>query len=259
MPDLDHLRLDHIRIVLVETTHPGNIGSAARAMHTMGLSQLHLVNPRTFPSDHATALASSATALLDQAHIHPTLDDALGDCQLVIATSSRARHIPWPCISAHELGEHLDSLSTSTNAQPNIAILFGREDRGLTNDELHRCNLHVTIPTNPDYGVLNVAAAVQVICYELRLALTNDSTPSHHPHQRTLPNIPWDQPPASHQDIQRMLTHLERVMTQTGFLHPDHPGHVMTRLQRLFLRAQPDDTEINILRGLLTAIEKQRS
>lgn len=245
--------LDHIRIVMVETTHPGNIGSAARAMHTMGLTQLHLVNPKSFPTYDAYALASGATSILDNAQTHQTLDDAIGNCELVVATSSRARHIPWPCITVREFGEQLKTMPSN----PNIAILFGREDRGLTNDELHRCNLHVTIPTNAEYGVLNVAAAVQVICYELRTALLEDALPEHHPHHRNLPTIPWDQPLASQQDVQRMFAHLEKVLTETEFLHPEHPGHVMTRLQRLFLRAQPDSVEINILRGMLTAIEKK--
>lgn len=253
MPDIQ--RLDSIRIVTVETTHPGNIGSAARAMKTMGLSDLRLVAPKIFPSADATALASGAADLLANAHVCNTLDDAIADADLVIATSARGRHIPWPCISARELGQVLQQ----EPANHRVAVLFGREDRGLTNDELQRCNLHVTIPSNADYGVLNMAAAVQVICYELRMAFLGEQVPSRdvhaHQYQQTLPSMPWDQPLASQDDVQRLLAHFETTMQSTGFFNPVHSGQMLTRLSRLFLRARPDKMEINILRGFLTSVE----
>lgn len=252
----DTNRLDSVRIVTVATTHPGNIGSAARAMKTMGLSDLRLVRPKMFPNAEATALASGAADLLENAQVCDSLDDAIADAELVIATSARGRHIPWPCISAREFGELLQQEPTSHR----VAILFGREDRGLTNDELQRCNLHVTIPSNEEYGVLNLAAAIQVICYEVRMALVGEQLPSKsthaHQHQLTLPSIPWDQPPASQADIQRLLTHFQTVMQQSGFFNPTHSGQVRTRLDRLFLRARPDKMEINILRGFLGSLEK---
>lgn len=250
-------RLDAIRIVMVETTHPGNIGSAARAMKTMGLSDLRLVRPKSFPCVEATALASGAADLLATARVCETLDEALADAELVIATSARERRIPWPCISARELGGALQQEAPERR----IAILFGREDRGLTNDELQRCNLHVTIPSNKDYGVLNVAAAVQVICYELRMATLGeqvDASDTHsHRYQQPLPELPWDQPPATQQEQQHLLEHLERMMEKSGFLDPANPGQVVTRMRRLFLRARPDKMEVSILRGLLASLEKQ--
>lgn len=250
-------RLDAIRIVMVETTHPGNIGSAARAMKTMGLSDLRLVQPRVFPSVESTALASGAADVLAQAQVCDTLDDALADAELVIATSARERRIPWPCISARELSAVLQKEPENRR----IAILFGREDRGLTNDELQRCNLHVTIPSNKEYGVLNVAAAVQVICYELRMATLGeqiDASDTHsHRYQQPLPELPWDQPAASQQEQQFMLEHLARMMQKSGFLDPENPGQVLTRMRRLFLRARPDKMEVSILRGVLSALEKQ--
>jgi tRNA (cytidine32/uridine32-2'-O)-methyltransferase len=252
-PDLT--RLDLIRIVTVETTHPGNIGSAARAMKTMGLSDLRLVRPKIFPSIEATALASGAADLLSQAQVCDSLD-AIADADLVIATSARERRIPWPCISARELGIVLQKEPTSHR----IAILFGREDRGLTNDELQRCNLHVTIPSNGEYGVLNMAQAVQVICYELRMSLLGEqldtsNTQSHRYHQM-LPELPSDQPPASQQEVQLLLEHLQQLMEKSNFLDPANPGQVVTRLRRLFLRARPDKMEVSILRGVLAALEK---
>lgn len=242
---------------MVETTHPGNIGSAARAMKTMGLSDLRLVQPKVFPCVEATALASGAADLLARAQVCGSLDEAIGDAELVIATSARERRIPWPCISARELAGVLQR----EPEQRRIAILFGREDRGLTNDELQRCNLHVTIPSNKDYGVLNVAAAVQVICYELRMASLGeqlDASDTHsHRFQQPLPELPWDQPPASQIEQQHLLEHLERLMLKSGFLDPTNPGQVSTRMKRLFLRARPDKMEVSILRGVLAALEKQ--
>lgn len=246
--------LDSIRIVMVETTHPGNIGAAARAMKTMGLTDLRLVRPRQFPCAEATARASGAADLLATARVCDSLDEALAGASLVVGTSARQRRIPWPSVTARQLAEHV-----AGEGRGEVAILFGREDRGLTNDELQRCNLHVSIPANPEYGVLNVAAAVQLIGYELRMAILGDELERPEArarrHVMPLPEVVWDEPPADANDVERLLQHLARVAERVGFLRPDNPGQVMTRLRRLFLRARPDRMEVSILRGVLSGVE----
>lgn len=248
--------LDNVRVVMVETTHPGNIGAAARAMKTMGLGDLRLVAPKIYPSVEATARASGAGDVLAAARVCETLEEALEGATLVVGTSARQRRIPWPCLTPRQLTAQLQREPDSTR----IAVLFGREDRGLTNEELRRCNLHVTVPTNPEYGVLNVASAVQLLAYELRLALVGEEPdlPESRSRRETmpLPEMFWDEPPASNEAVQQFLDHLERVMARSGFLAPDQPGQVMTRMRRLFLRARPDKMEISILRGTLVALEK---
>lgn len=159
--------LQHVRIVMVNTTLPANIGAAARALKTMGLSRLVLVAPKTFPSPDATALAAGAGDVLEQVVVVETLEQAIADCELVFGTSARSRTIPWPLLDARPATELAMQHIRQHHSQ--IAIVFGREDRGLTNDELAMANYHLTIPVNPEYGVLNVAAAIQLICYELRM------------------------------------------------------------------------------------------
>ena len=248
--------LDNVRVVMVGTTHPGNIGAAARAMKTMGLSDLRLVTPKIYPSAEATSHASGAGDILAAARVCDSLDEALEGATLVVGTSARHRRIPWPCLTPRELGQQLEQ----EPADARIAVLFGREDRGLTNEELHRCNLHVSVPTNPEYGVLNVASAVQLIAYELRLVLADDDTvPKAARANRatmTPPRMYWDEPAASNDAVQHFLDHLERIMVRSEFLDPEKPAQVMTRMRRLFLRARPDRMEINILRGTLVAIDK---
>ncbi len=234
--------LDTIRIILIETSHPGNIGSVARAMKTMGLKQLYLVNPVCFPHPKANELASSAVDIIEQAVLTETLDQALSDCHLIIGTSTRSRTIPWPMLSPRDL-------ALKIQAQPDgaqTAILFGREQSGLTNDELHRCHFHVQIPANPEYSSLNIAAAVQVVAYEIYLASLKKSA-SH----------AWDYPMATHQEMEGFYAHLEKVLVNLEFLNPKAPRQLMTRLRRLFARAQPDAMEINILRGILGSVEKK--
>lgn len=247
--------LSRIRIVMVETRHPGNIGAAARAMKTMGLADLRLVAPGRFPDAEASARASGADDVLANAGVCSDLDQALGDADLVIGTSARQRRIPWPCLTPRQLGEQL-----AAEPEMRVAVMFGREDRGLTNEELQRCNLHVSIPADEEYGVLNVASAVQLISYELRLALLGDglsTAPARaRRHTMCLPELVWDEPPASNQDVDRLLSHLQRVAEQSGFLDPTNPAQVITRLRRLFLRARPDKMEVGILRGILANIEK---
>ncbi len=234
--------LDNIRIVLIETSHPGNIGSAARAMKTMGLKHLYLVQPKLFPHPKANEMAASALDVVENAIVVNQLEDAIADCHLVVGTSTRSRTIPWPMLSPRTLAEKVKH-----NSNQSTAILFGREQSGLTNEELHHCHFHVQIPSNPEYSSLNLAAAVQVITYELRLAslAAIQSEP-----------VAWDYPPATAKELESFYTHLEKVLIKLDFLNPKAPRQLMTRLRRLFGRAELDVMEINILRGILGSVEK---
>lgn len=233
--------LANCRIVLINTSHPGNIGSAARAMKTMGLKELYLVAPEKFPHQKAIEMASNAADVVESAIVVDDYQTAIADCTFVVGTSARSRKIPWPLISPHELGEKA-ALETQ---QGKVAILFGREDSGLTNDELHSCHCHVHIPTNPEYSSLNIAAAVQVIAYELRVAALSEVEPQT-----------WDYEFANAQSMEGFYEHLEKVLIDIDFLNPKVPRQLMTRLRRLFGRARPDVMEMNILRGILGAVEK---
>ena len=250
--------LENLRIVMVETSHPGNIGAAARAMFTMGIRDLRLVRPARFPDEEAWSRATGpARSVLDQARVHTTLADAIADTTLVAGASARSRSLPWPSLAPAELATMVASRDSNTTT----AILFGREDRGLTNEELQACHFHVAIPANPDYGVLNVAAAIQVICYEMRLACladVNDSTPvlRSRRHTLALPAQAWDSPQATAAQVEALLAHLERVISASGFLDKDNPAQVMPRLRRFFLRARPDQMEAGILRGVLSSLER---
>ena len=237
--------LNNIRIVLVNTTHPGNIGATARAMKNMGLSQLYLVAPKEFPSPKAQWRAANAKELLDAVSVVETLADAVNDCGLVVGTSARERRIPWPLLTPRECGER----AVVESAQHPVAIVFGREDRGLTNEELQQCHFHVHIPGNPQYNALNIAMAVQILCYEVRLALLaqRDGQPLHFDD--------WDLPPATHDDLERYYQHLEQTLTTLGFLDKDNPRQTMTRLRRLYNRIRLDEMELSILRGILTATQ----
>lgn len=235
--------LNNIRTVLIGTSHPGNIGSAARAMKTMGLSQLYLVEPLTFPHPKATEMAAGAVDLLEKAIVVNSLDEALHDCSWVVGTSVRERAIPWPMLTPREFAE-----KTAHSSNNKVAILFGREQSGLTNEELHRCQYHIQIPSNPVYSSLNLAAAVQVIAYELRVAASSASAP-----------VQWDYPLANQSELEGMFAHLEQVLIELDFLKPSAPRQLMTRLRRLFYRAGLDKMEVNILRGIYTAIKQQTS
>ncbi|SBS28291.1 tRNA (cytidine/uridine-2'-O-)-methyltransferase TrmJ [Marinomonas spartinae] len=233
-----------VRIVLVNTSHPGNIGGAARAMKNMGLADLYLVAPKHFPSDEAISRASGASDLLDNAVVVDTLEEAIADCQLVIGTSARERHIPWPLVDPRQAADLVFDEGLET------AFVFGREDRGLTNEELQRCHYHVHIPSVDTFSSLNLAAAVQVIVYELRMkSLLMKDEP--------VVASKWDLPAATAEQIDFLLEHLETVLVKTEFLEPKTPGKVMTRFRRLFQRSQLDQQELGMLRGMLTAMEKQ--
>lgn len=231
--------LERIRIVLVGTQHPGNIGSAARAMKTMGLRELRLVAPRAFPHPEATALAAGADDLLERAQVCTDLGEALADCAWVAASTARPRHISVPVYTPREWAQRL----AGGAVQGRIALLFGSERVGLSNRELDHAQEIVTIPVDPGYGSLNLGAAVQVLCYELRLA------------SGALPPEPEPHRPVDQAELERYYEHLQRVLVRTRFLDPDNPRLLMRRLRRLYSRAAPDANEMNILRGMLTAVE----
>src|SRR5688572_30197504 len=234
-----------VRIVLVETNHPGNIGAAARAMKNMGLTALHLVHPQFFPHAEASARAAGAEDLLEAAHVHERFEDAIADCGLVVGTSARQRHLSWDLVEPRACAERIVQVSRTGHA----AILFGAERTGLTNDELARCNLLMTIPTSTQYSSLNLAMAVQVIAYELWLLTRPDAPP---------PPPPPDVPFATAEEMTRLYEHIERVLEEIDFRDRTGGGHLMTRIRRLFNRAQLDQNEMNILRGILTAVQGKR-
>jgi len=242
--------LERIRIVLIGTSHPGNIGGIARAMHNMGLSDLALVAPRCEPLTAETvSRASGADHIVHDARMLTTLEQAVDDCTLVVGASARSRTLPWPMITPRTLGERLPAeLAT---AESRVALVFGREDSGLSNAELQGCHAHVHIPTNPDFSSLNLAAAVQVLAYECRQAWLGQQETSH------TTEAALDQPLASHQELERYFEHLERTLVAIGFHDPATPRQLMARLRRFTLRARPERLEINILRGILTATEQQ--
>ncbi len=231
-----------IRIVLVGTTHPGNIGAAARAMKNMGLSDLALVNPRYFPHEDAVARASGATDILDSATVVSSLGEALTDCIYVAGASARARTISWPSMGPRDCAERM-MLESKVGK---VAAVFGPENSGLQNDDLDLCHTLLRIPTNPEFSSLNLAMAVQVLTYELRVASTLDGGPG----------FESEAPPASGAEMEYFYTHLERVLVDVDFLNPENPRYLMRRIRRLFIRARPDQNEANILRGILTAVER---
>lgn len=235
----------NIRIVLIDTTHPGNIGGVARAMKNMGLQRLYLVAPRVFPDERATWRAASATDILESAVVVPTLEDAIGDCQFIVGTSARVRRIPWPLLDARQCAGRIAQASE----QEQVAVLFGRESRGLTNDELQVCNLHLTIPTAESYSSLNLAMAVQIVAYELLLQQSQV-------HVRESEVDRWDSPFATLENMQRFYTHLEETLIDIEFLDPAAPRQLMSRLRRLYGRVRLDEMELNILRGILTESQK---
>ncbi len=240
--------LNKVRIVLIHTSHPGNIGAAARAMKNMGLSQLYLVAPKQYPDDKAVWRAASALDLLENAVVCDSLEEATQGCHLVVGTSARDRSIPWPVMDVRQAAETI----AAEPDEHEIAILFGREDRGLTNQELQQCQFHLQIPTNAEYSSLNLGAAVQVVCYELRVAALANSQLNNAWDWGT----EWDVEAATNEEIQRFFKHLEETLVELNVINPKNPRQLMTRLKRLYLRSRPDQVEINLLRGILTATQK---
>ncbi len=236
-----------ISVVLVNTSHPGNIGASARAMRNMGLTRLVLVQPKEFPSGVAVGRAASAVELLDRALVVDSLSEAIADCGLVIGASARSRSIPWPLLTPEQCARK----AMAEAGRHRVALVFGREDTGLSNEELQLCHYHVRIPSDPDYSSLNLAAAVMVICYELHKAALAGQIDDSGIIERE-----WDQEMANGEAVEHFYQHLERVLVKIDFHDPENPRQLMQRLRRLFGRIRIDVMEMNILRGMLTHIEK---
>lgn len=233
--------LPRIRIVLVRTSHPGNIGSAARAMKNMGLASLALVAPKRFPDAEATALASGADDVLAGARVFESLPEAIGDCISAYALSARMREWGPECLAVREAA----GAALVDAAGGEVAFVFGNEASGLTNDELLACRRQVVIPADPAWSSLNLAQAVQVVTYELRMAATAGVLPEGRP-----------EPLATGAELEGLYAHLEQVSTASGFLDPANPGRLRERFRRLFARARPEREEVNIIRGLLRSVSK---
>jgi len=255
--------LSRVHVVLVNTSHPGNIGATARALKNMGIPNLRLVDPRDYPSDVAMWRAVSATDVLERAKVFPTLVEAVADCSMVIGASARSRRMPWPMLSPRQCARHvLEEIQRATAEDSGqIALVFGREDTGLTNDELQQCHYHVQIPANEDYSSLNLAAAVMVVCYEVRVAMLEHAgetrlgadAPMYDPASE---DEYWDVPKADGHQMELFYEHLEKALVAMDFHDPENPRLLMPRMRRLFGRIRPDSMEINILRGVLTYVEE---
>ncbi len=233
----------NVRIILVGTTHPGNIGAAARAMKNMGLDDLMLVNPRHYQHVDATARASGAEDVLQATRVVSSLEEALSDCTYVAGASARSRTIGWPSMVPRECAGRL----VQESAHGVAAVAFGPEHSGLTNEDLDRCNTLLTIPTVPGFSSLNLAMAVQVLAYEVRVAGMAEEEPPPQP----------ESPPSTGAELENFYTHLEQVLTRSRFLDPDNPRLLMRRLRRLFAKAEPDQNEMNILRGILASLDPE--
>jgi len=241
--------LENIKIVLVGTTHPGNIGAVARAMKNMCLSHLALVNPKIFPCAEATSRASGADNILQSAQVCESLDEALADCEVVIGASARLRHVEWPQFNPSECASKMLSVASHSK----VALIFGRENSGLTNEELDRCHYLMNIPANQEYSSLNLSQAVQVLCYEiysqsLKLSGSVDTNPV-----RTRENL------ATAEHMEGFYQHLEQMMKDVHFSDLRQSSKLMRRLRRVFFRAQPDMDELRILRGILSAAQGRKS
>lgn len=231
--------LSNFKVILVETSHPGNIGAVARAMKNMNMDQLRLVNPKHFPHADATARASGADDVLKHATVHSSLQNAIADCQIVLGASARDRTISWPSFTARECAEKW--VNDRQNA--NIALVFGRENSGLKNHELDLCHFLLRIPCNQAYSSLNLAAAVQVVCYELFITSG----------QKLVSEIgdQGEDPLANAEQMEGFYQHLQQTMADIGFLQPERSKSIMRRLRRIFNRTQLDTKELDILRGIL--------
>ena len=233
----------YVQIVLVETSHPGNIGSVARAMKNMGLANLALINPKKFPHQDATALAGNAKDVLDNAHIFSSIQEAVKSSKMIYATSARDRTIEWPTLTANEAASEIQELVSN---EIEVSILFGREDRGLTNEELQLANKHLMIPAHPDYPVLNIAMSTQVVCYELYQAAQKNSVES------------WqDFPEYTSEELNNLIEHFNETVEGLELVDPKNPKQIMTRMERMFRRLYPDQMEGNFLRGFLKAVNKR--
>ena len=233
----------YVQIVLVETSHPGNIGSVARAMKNMGLTNLSLINPKKFPHQEATALAGNATDVLDNAKIFTSIREAVKNSKAIYATSARERTIEWPTLTANDAASEIQELVIN---EIEVSILFGREDRGLTNEELQLANKHLIIPAHPDYPVLNIAMSTQVVCYELYQAAQDSAVES------------WqDFPEYTSEELNNLIEHFNETVEGLELVDPKNPKQIMTRMERMFLRLYTDHMEGNFLLRFLKAVNKR--
>lgn len=240
--------VESIRVVMVETTHPGNIGAAARAMKTMGYQNLYLVKPKIYPNAEATARAAGADDILIKAVICDSLEEALQGCVTVVASTARPRTISHPIFTPRE---YASKLSEMVKNGP-VALVFGRESSGLSNEELELCNVILQIPTNPDFSSLNVASAVQILCYEFIQALQSGKSDNTDAETDGKAKVKL----ATTDEMTYLYDHLEASMIDVGFLNPEQPRKLMRRLKSLFNRANLDENEISILRGFLAAVQE---
>ena len=236
--------LNSVKVVLVGTTHPGNIGATARAMKNMGILDLALVEPKEFPSDVATFRSKAAKDILEKASVHISLEEAISECELVVGTSARGRTVPWPVLNPREAAEEMHK--SSLNGK--VAIVFGREDRGLTNEELGLCNFHVHIPSDPEYSSLNLSQAVQILAYEIRLSYLQD---------RNVNEEYWDVELANNEQTERLINHMDELMQEVDFYDVENPRKLLVRVRRFFKRSKIDVMEANIFRGLFATIQKK--
>jgi len=237
---------DSIKIVLVGTTHPGNIGAAARAIKTMGFKHLDLVSPKEFPSDEAIYRSKAAKDILEKASTYETLLESVKECEVVIGTSARNRKVPWPVLNPKDASEEINA-AVKNNSK--VAIVFGREDRGLTNEELGLCNLHVHIPTTEEYSSLNLAQAVQIMTYEIRMSFIEIENLEN--------NQEWDVELASAEQTERLIEHMDELMKELEFYDTENPRKLLMRVRRFFKRSGIDVMEANIFRGLFSTIQKK--
>jgi tRNA (cytidine32/uridine32-2'-O)-methyltransferase len=236
--------LNSVKVVLVGTTHPGNIGATARAMKNMGILDLALVEPKEFPSDVATFRSKAAKDILEKASVHTSLEEAISECELVVGTSARGRTVPWPVLNPREAAEEMHK--SSLNGK--VAIVFGREDRGLTNEELGLCNFHIHIPSDPEYSSLNLSQAVQILAYEIRLSYLQD---------RHVNKESWDVELANNEQTERLINHMDELMHEVDFYDVENPRKLLVRVRRFFKRSKIDVMEANIFRGLFATIQKK--
>ena len=251
-------RLDNIRVVLVRTFHPGNIGSVARAMKTMGLTDLCLVAPKNFPNQEAQKMAMSAVDVVDNAMLAESLPVAIADCQIVIASTARIRGIDLPELTPEQSADKLIS-SVSNNPDTNVALVLGPERMGLHNDDIQHATHRVTIPTSPQMQSLNIAAAAQTLSYEIykrHIKDTETDEPTTKPSAGVLTQTKARENLSSREDHERFYEHLEHIIKITGFIKAGHGGPIMQRLRALFARSEPDKDELNILRAILASVEK---
>lgn len=229
---------NNIRVVLCQTSHPGNIGSTARAMKTMGLTRLYLVNPKHFPDGHAKSLAVNAADVLDTAIVTSSLEEAVADCQFVIGVSGKERSLSQQVLTVREAAQEVKTIASHQQ----VALVFGTEMSGLSNSEADKCQVLATIPANPEYSSLNLAQAVQIMCYEVRMAVAEGK-------------LHYDEKPAelaSQDDLERFYVHMQEVLEYIGYINPRAPKKLFERLRRLYARTRLEKEEVNLLRGILT-------